>query len=96
MNSKNKGKRGELEVAHILQDRGFNARRSQQYSGATEDAADVVGLPGYHLEVKRCENIRLMEWIRQAERDAKDGNVPLVVFRQSHEKWRVVLDFGKF
>lgn len=95
MNSKNKGKRGELEVAHILQDRGFDARRSQQYCGATEDAADVVGLPGYHIEVKRCENIRLMDWIRQAERDAGE-NVPLVVFRQSHEKWRVVLDFETF
>ena len=38
MNSKHKGKRGELEVAAILREHGYDARRGQQYSGASGDS----------------------------------------------------------
>jgi hypothetical protein len=41
MNSRNKGKRGELEAAHMLTHEGFPARRGQQFSGGT-DSPDVV------------------------------------------------------
>ena len=95
-NSKQKGKRGELEVAHILQEHGFDARRTAQFCGNTGEAADVIGLPGYHLEVKRCETTKIWDWIQQAERDCKAEETPLVVFRKSHEKWKVVLDFEIF
>lgn len=49
MNSKQKGKRGELEPASCLRDLGFHdIRRSVQYNGKAEDAnADLVGIPGY-------------------------------------------------
>ena len=53
MNSKQKGKRGELELAKKLQEYGFEARRGQQYSGIGGD--DVVGLEGVHIECKRVE-----------------------------------------
>lgn len=96
MNSKQKGKRGELEVARILQEHGFDARRTAQYCGNTGDAADVTGLPGFHLEVKRCETTKIWDWIHQAERDHKAEDIPLVVFRKSHEGWKVALDFEEF
>ena len=97
VNSKRKGKSGELEVAHILRDFGFTeARRSAQYCGNTGDAADVVGIPGFHLEVKRCETVRIWEWIAQAKRDHKDGEIPIVVFRRSREKWQVCIELDEF
>lgn len=96
VNSRNKGKRGELEVAKLLRKYGFEGRRTAQYCGNTGEAADVIGLPGHHLEIKRCEAIRLMDWIRQAERDAKEGEEPAVVFRQSNEDWRIVLNFENY
>lgn len=90
--SREKGKRGEREVALLLKSLGYPARRTAQNCGKSGDAADVVGVDGLHLEVKRCEQIRLDEWIRQAERDSTDtGNIPVVVFRKSGEPWRVVL-----
>ena len=49
-----KGKRGERELANLLKDHGYNCRRSQQYCGTNGDA-DVVGLPGIHIECKRVE-----------------------------------------
>jgi hypothetical protein len=67
----------------------------QSQSVATE--SDVSGaLPGFHLEVKRQERLRVVEWCEQAEADAAAGAVPLVVFRRSRERWRVVLPFDDF
>lgn len=97
MNSKQKGKRGELEIARILRDNGFeDARRTAQYCGNTGEAADVVGLDGFHLEVKRCETIKIMDWLHQAENDCKGSDTPLVVFRKNGEDWYVCLRFQAF
>ena len=48
MNSRQKGARGERELASKLREYGYNTRRGQQYSGANGDA-DVVGLTGVHI-----------------------------------------------
>lgn len=96
INSKRKGAVGEREVAHILQEHGYDARRTAQYCGNTGDAADVIGLEGFHIEVKRCETTKIWDWIHQAERDHKADTVPLVVFRKSHEDWQVALNFEAF
>lgn len=85
-----KGKRGEQEVARVLKNFGFPARRSVQYCGSTGEAADVVGLDGFHLEVKRCESLRLADWLRQAERDC-GGAIPVVCHRRSNERWYATL-----
>lgn len=66
MNSRNKGAAGEREVAGILRGYGYKARRGQQYSGANGDA-DVVGLPGIHIEVKRREKLNIYDAIDQAK-----------------------------
>ena len=69
INSREKGKRGELEVANILRGYGYDVRRGQQFSGANGDA-DVVGLPGIHLEVKRTERLNIDKALEQSVRDA--------------------------
>ena len=55
MTSRQKGKRGELEVKNLLNSYGYSCRRGQQYCGVNGDA-DVVGLPGIHIEVKKKKN----------------------------------------
>ena len=92
MNSRNKGKRGELELAHILQDYGYEARRSQQYAGINSDA-DVVGLPGIHIEVKRVEKLNIENAVTQSVRDAGAGEIPIVVHRKNHKSWLVTMPF---
>lgn len=97
INSKKKGSRSELEVAHILQDNGYDARRTAQYCGNTGDASDVVGLDGFHIEVKHQETLQLDKWWEQTTHDAKEsGTIPLLVFRKNRQKWRVCLDFETF
>jgi hypothetical protein len=47
--------------------------------------------PLLHLECKREERLRPSEWVKQAESEAAAGTVPVVVYRQSREPWRVIL-----
>jgi len=92
-NSKSKGKRGELEVASMLRADGYNCRRGQQYSGANGDA-DVVGLPGIHIEVKRREKLNIYDAINQAKRDAtKSGTHPTVFHRKNDCEWLVTMPY---
>ena len=93
MNSREKGKRGEREVAGELRRHGYDARRGQQYCGANGDA-DVVGLPGLHIECKRVERLNLAEAMHQAERDARPGELPAVFHRRNDEPWLVTMPLG--
>ena len=96
VNSRAKGKRGELEISKILKEHGYeDARRGQQYSGFNGDA-DVVGLPGYHIEVKRVENLNLDKAMDQSMRDAKEGEVPIVAHRKNGKEWKVTLHLEDF
>lgn len=90
MNSRNKGKRGELEIANILKSYGYNTRRGQQYCGVSGDA-DVIGLPGIHIEVKRVEKLNIDNAIEQATGDARFGEIPTVFHRKDRKQWLVTM-----
>ena len=92
VNGKKKGKRGELELSHKLQDFGFNTRRSVQYNGKAEDGqADLLGLPGIHIECKRVEKLNLYDAMSQAIHDSKDGELPAVFHRKNYSEWLVTM-----
>ena len=92
MNSRTKGKRGELEAAHLLKEYGYDARRGQQFSGINGDA-DVVGLPGVHIEVKRVEKLNIDKALEQAIRDKRESEIPIVMHRKNRTKWKVTMLF---
>ena len=89
MNSRSKGKRGELELARTLSSYGYECRRGVQYKGGT-DSPDVVGLPHIHIECKRVEKLNLEDAFAQAKRDA--GNkLPSVFHRKNNGDWMVTM-----
>lgn len=92
MNSREKGKRGELEAAHALKEYGYDVRRGQQFSGANGDA-DVVGLPGIHLEIKRVEKLNIENAVAQSIRDARIGELPVVMHRKNRGTWLITMPF---
>ncbi len=92
MNSRIKGKRGELEAAHILKKHGYDTRRGQQFAGINGDA-DVVGLPDIHLEVKRVEKLNIDEALQQSVRDARDAEIPVVMHRKNRTEWKITMLF---
>jgi Holliday junction resolvase len=42
MNSRAKGKRGELEIAKVLRENGYDAHRGQQYKGGADSPIKIV------------------------------------------------------
>lgn len=71
----------------VSREQGYDCRRTAQYCGNTGDAADVTGLPGIHVEVKRGERLNVSEAMGQAIRDARPGEIPIVAHRRNHEPW---------
>ena len=94
INSRNKGKNGELELAALLRSFGFDSLRGQQFKGGG-DSPDVTGLAGFHIECKRVESGNPYHWLAQAKRDAVD-NTPVVFHRRNHQDWVVVIDAKDF
>ena len=90
MNSRNKGKVGERELANKLRTFGYDARRGQQYCGISGDA-DVIGLPGIHIECKRVEKLNIDNAMEQSIRDASYGEKPTVMHRRDRKQWLVTM-----
>lgn len=99
--AKRRGKVGERELAELLRRWGYEARRGQQRSGL--DQADVVGLPGWHIECKRVEALNVWEAFGQATRDAQAAQdrsgspvAPLVAARRDRSPWLAVVRLDDF
>ena len=90
MNSREKGKRGERELAKALKEYGYDCRRGQQFCGANGDA-DVIGLDGIHIECKRVERLNIDDAMAQAIRDRKVDEFPTVFHRKNNCKWLVTM-----
>jgi Holliday junction resolvase len=94
LNSKNKGKVGEREIAQILTHQGgWQARRtgfmqSQQNHGAAD--VECKALP-IHWEVKRTEKVSLHDWIAQAKGGAKEEEIPVIAWRKNNAPWYAIL-----
>lgn len=97
MNSKRKGKRGELELVDFLKGFGYNARRGQQFKG-TPDSPDIVcyDLDAWQIECKRVEKGNLYDWLEQAIDDAGLSKMPVVMHKRNHKPWVAVLRLTDF
>lgn len=96
LNSRAKGKAGELELSAYLRERGYEARRGQQFRGGG-DSPDVVGIPGTHVECKRVEAGNLHDWLDQAIRDAGvSGATPVVMHRRNKPRGNAVTCRGEW
>lgn len=95
VNSRNKGTLYERHVAGLFKSEGYEARRGQQYCGANGDA-DVIGVKGIHIECKAVERLNLYDAIAQAKKDAKNGDLPVVVHKKNYCKDLVTMEFSEW
>ena len=81
--SRRKGVRGEQAVVHIFEDAGIPAKRTAPLqAGIRGTGADVaLEIPGFHVECKMAGAVRIVEWMRQAEREAPALDVPVLAWR---------------
>lgn len=103
MNSREKGKRRERELAAALRELGFpGARRSAQYCGTAGDADIADAIPGVHIESKGVEKLNLRAAMAQAKEDAaKHRLAPMVMnlqVRDERSAWLAanppIIDYG--
>ena len=93
---RDKGKRGERELASLLGEYGYDCHRGQQNRGGG-DSPDVVGLNGIHIECKRVEHLNVETAMEQARRDSEgSGNLPVVMHRRNGECWKATCDLPTF
>lgn len=95
MNSREKGARYERELAAKLRGYGYEGQRGQQYCGINGNA-DVTGLPGVHIEAKHVERLNIYDAMEQSKRDAKPGEVPVVMHRKNHHETLVTMRFDDY
>jgi Holliday junction resolvase len=95
LNSRSKGKRGELQLSAVFREHGYECRRGQQFRGGG-DSPDVTGhgLP-IHVECKFTERLSIYDAIAQATRDAGEL-MPVVFHRKKHAGWLVTVTASDF
>jgi hypothetical protein len=88
--SRSKGKVGERELAGLIRDlTGWDAqRRVRQHDGDS----DLVGIPGWSVEVKRhaaAPRAEIARWWAQTVSQATHG-LPVLFYRPNRADWRAV------
>ena len=101
INSKAKGKKGELEFSHECEKYGLiGVHRTAQTNGKLEQSlADCEGLDGIHIEVKRVEKLNIDNAMEQAERDLetkKEKRIPVVFHRKNRKSWLATMKFEEW
>ena len=96
INSRQKGRRGELEVAKLIS-QALDFQVKLNYDQAAAGGYDMK-VWGWAVEVKRAENPDWRAWQRQALTSAwKDGLMPILFHRRNHARyWDVYLPISVF
>lgn len=93
-NSKQKGKRGELQAKHYLTKLlGIKIERSAQNKGG----ADSHDLDFYEInfEVKREQNLSIKKAMEQSIRDCSEDQVPTVFHRKNRTEWLITVPLSE-
>lgn len=91
--SRNKGRTAEREVELRFQDAGFSTDRNL---GGRKQVAGDIAVEGLAVEVRRREQTPVTTWCAIHEEETPDHLTPVVVWRKSHDKWRVALPLEDF
>ena len=92
VNSRQKGKRGELDLCHALKAvMGWTARRSQQFCGDSGDSDVVIEEhPNLFVECKLVQALNLTAVMKLAVEQAHE-KLPAVFHRRDREEWLVTV-----
>ena len=93
VNSRQKGKRGELDLCHsLISVLGWSGtRRAQQFNGNAGHADVVIPqMPGMFPECKLVNRFNLSEAMKVAVEQCR-GLIPVVFHRRDREEWMVTV-----
>lgn len=87
---RDKGRKGEREVANIYEALGFEVRGLEASGDHLIVCSPASGIV-LHSEVKRQETARPWAWFAQAAAEAPPGAIPAVHFRRNKSPWLALL-----
>ena len=91
-NSRTKGRAGEQEVARILRDELRLEVRRNWEAQAASGGCDLIGVPGWAIEVKRAKVLRLSEWWTQTAGQALRAHArPVLIYRLDRHPWYAMM-----
>jgi hypothetical protein len=90
-----KGRKGEAEVAAIYRRHGLEVRGLEGTGDHLVVCGPASGLV-LHSETKRQETARVWLWWEQASSEAAPGAMPLVHMRRNRSPWLAVLELERF
>lgn len=98
INSRAKGKSAEREVILKLKEllpSELTSELSRNLEQTRNGGHDIVGLPGWAIEVKRYAKVTPADmtgfWEQATEQARKDGSRPALAYREDRRDWRVVV-----
>ena len=101
INSQQKGKRAEREVAKLINKYlGTNVRRTPQ-SGGLSIKGDIIDINpdsaafDYHFEVKDQKKLMIPKWWEQIYGDCPKGKIPINVFKMN-ARFYATLEYTDF
>lgn len=91
-----KGCRGERLFRDMCREQGFAGaeRMGQQMYQRGSEIADVVGLPGIHIECKFVEKLNVRKAMEQSTKDSEDeglGNIPILAHKTSRQPFLITM-----
>ncbi|MCH9664677.1 MAG: hypothetical protein K0U41_02385 [Gammaproteobacteria bacterium] len=106
LKSKNKGKRGEREIVNVLkpileevvakfQDEGYECgdmKLFRNQNQSFEGGYDIGGLDWLAIEVKFQEQLNVNGWWKQTKAQTGPGQEPVLFYRRSRMKWKVMTE----
>jgi Holliday junction resolvase len=88
VNSRTKGRAGEQEIARTLRDElGLEVTRNWQQQAA-QGGVDIVGVPGWAIEVKRAKQWSNDWWTQATAQAVRTGENPVLLYRLDRKPWR--------
>ena len=96
--SRTKGKAAELEVVHVLRERGPfpNAERDLEQVRGEDNGRDIIETPGFVVQVKRRARVTqsvIEAGLAEAAGSTTDDDPLAVVWHRSdRQPWRVTMD----
>jgi hypothetical protein len=85
-----KGADAEREVARLARSHGF-AGAARNLDQVRDGGADILGIAGVCLEVKRTELAHPWNWWAQVTAAASPTEIPVVAFRRSSSPWLAIV-----
>ena len=94
LNARTKGQAGEREFADWLKKTLNLERKPNRTLDQTRDGgADIIDVPPFFFEVKRCEKLNRNAWWKQVKTAVFDfpNKIPVVAYRQNRKKWNFLI-----